>query len=153
MKMSRRGKVISLNAVDAFSADYRLYEIIGQTAILTEALIDRQSIPQGFYAYDFRDPDGGGEICEIRNFIHDGRTGTFILCKPIADADCGIIITEEEMIPLEKEISFGSYANSMLPIEEQIIRETNSETSCPIVSNRKEPYNVNECDKCYPRHG
>ena len=121
-------EVVCLTTVDAFSAEYRLYEIIGQTAILTEALIDRSSIPEGFYAYDFRDPDGSREICEIRNFISVGRTGTFIMCKPIADADCGIIITDEEMVPLEKAITFSGYENIMLPIEERLIRKTNNET-------------------------
>lgn len=120
--------MVCLTTVDAFSAEYRMYEIIGQTAILTEALIDRSSIPEGFYAYDFRDPDGSREICEIRNFISVGRTGTFIMCKPIADADCGIIITDEEMVPLEKAITFGGYENIMLPIEERLIRKTNNET-------------------------
>ena len=120
--------MVCLTTVNAFSAEYRLYEIIGQTAILTEALIDRSSIPEGFYAYDFRDPDGSREICEIRNFISVGRTGTFIMCKPIADADCGIIITDEEMVPLEKAITFSGYENIMLPIEERLVRETNNET-------------------------
>lgn len=120
--------MVCLTTVNAFSAEYRLYEIIGQTAILTEALIDRSSIPKGFYVYDFRDPDGSREICEIRNFISVGRTGTFIMCIPIADADCGIIITDEEMVPLEKAITFSGYENIMLSIEERLIRETNNET-------------------------
>lgn len=95
-------------------------EIMGQKAIYTKSLIDRHSVPDGYYAYDIRDPIGDGEICEIRSFIRHGRDGTFIICKPIDGADCGVVITEEEMTLFQKATTLNDYIDSWRTIEDML---------------------------------
>lgn len=124
-----RYEVSILDAVDAYAADYQLCEIMGQKAIYTESLIDRHSVPDGYYAYDIRDPIGDGEICEIRNFIRHGRDGTFIICKPIDGADCGVVITEEEMTLFKKTTTLNDYIDSWRTIEDMLLDSYENETS------------------------
>lgn len=130
-----RCEVSILDAVDAYAADYQLCEIMGQKAIYTESLIDRHSVPDGYYAYDIRDPIGDGEICEIRNFIRHGRDGTFIICKPIDGADCGVVITEEEMTLFKKTTTLNDYIDSWRTIEDMLLDSYENETSC-LISNK-----------------
>lgn len=130
-----RYEVSILDAVDAYAAEYQLCEIMGQKAIYTESLIDRHSVPDGYYAYDIRDPIGDGEICEIRNFIRHGRDGTFIICKPIDGADCGVVFTEEEMTLFGKTTTLNDYINSWRTIEDMLLDSYENETSC-LISNK-----------------
>lgn len=69
---------------DANEIMYNCFEIFGEKAIFTEGQIDRETVPEGLYAYDIYENEVGifTEICE--NFpVHHSDDGTVITKNPI----------------------------------------------------------------------
>ena len=47
------GTPIAINKITEFGA----YDILGKAALFTDSRVDRESIPEGYYAYDIRGCD------------------------------------------------------------------------------------------------
>ena len=57
--------------------------------------IDRDTIPEGKYAYDLRDSDGcTGDVCQVKNYILVNHFGTMVTDTPIEGIDDGPIVKE-----------------------------------------------------------
>ncbi len=66
-------------------------EIVGK---FTDMRIDRETVPPKLYAYDLRDADADGEICQLKTYVLVNHYGTFITNKKIKNANKGRTITD-----------------------------------------------------------
>ena len=64
------------------------------TGEFSDLRIDRDTIPKGMYAYDLRDVDSTGDICQVKNFIWVNYFGTIIMDEPIPNIENGQIVKE-----------------------------------------------------------
>ena len=62
---------------------YMGIEIFGKQALFTNMRIDRDTVPKELYAYDCRDDDSTGEICEIAEYVLANHWGTIFFLEPI----------------------------------------------------------------------
>lgn len=67
-----------------FSDDtYMGIEIFGKQALFTNSRINRDTVPKELYAYDCRDADSTGDICEIADSVLVNHWGTIFFLEPI----------------------------------------------------------------------
>ena len=57
------------------------------TGEFTDLRVDRKTIPEGLYAYDLRDADCSGDICQVQYIVWVNHFGTIITDKPITNID------------------------------------------------------------------
>ncbi len=99
-----------MTSVNANNTDYERFEILGQDALFTCLRIDRNTLPNGLYAYDLRGDDyGGGNICELRDFISVNHLGTAIVKEPIDGSSEGIAINEDDYNFLGDEMTLDEF--------------------------------------------
>lgn len=58
-------------------------KIFGKQGLFTNMRINRDSVPKELYAYDCRDNDSDGCICEIKKFVLVNHWGTVFFLEPI----------------------------------------------------------------------
>lgn len=64
---------------NAMMEDFEEISLFGQPALFTNARIDRNSVPRGYYAYDIRhDDDGQGNAVQIARHILVNHLGAVI---------------------------------------------------------------------------
>lgn len=87
-----------MNGVNVNEPDYERLKILGITVLFTCLRIDRNTVPEGLYAYDLRhDDDCQGNICEIKPFVTVNHWGTILSKKPISMSDGGCrYVTEDD---------------------------------------------------------
>ena len=56
--------------------------------------IQRDTIPEGTVAYDLRDADCSGDICQVQPFVLVNHFGTFITETPIPNIEEGPLVKE-----------------------------------------------------------
>ena len=83
---------------NANTIKYEGLELLGQTVLFTCLRIDRNTVPDGLYAYDLRpDDECQGIICEIAPHIGVNHWGTVLCREPIALTDDGRrYVTEDD---------------------------------------------------------
>lgn len=68
---------------------YERVDVFGKECLFTCARINRDSVPEGLYAYDVRhDDDCQGDPCEIKPYVLVNHWGTIICAEPIEMSDC-----------------------------------------------------------------
>ena len=83
--------------ISARDADYESFEILGHDAVVTDSRINRDTIPEGLYAYDLRHSDDDwGEICGLANKVVVNFFGTVITKTPIPNVEHEIDIHEDQ---------------------------------------------------------
>ena len=87
-----------MNGINAKEGDYEKLDILSFTVLFTCLRIDRNTIPDGLYAYDLRhDDDCQGVICEIKPFVLVNHWGTILSKEPIPMSDGGCrLVTEDD---------------------------------------------------------
>ena len=65
------------------------------TGMFTDMRLDRETLPEGKFAYDCRhDDETWGELCQLQPFVLVNHAGTFVVNAPIPNAEKGPLITE-----------------------------------------------------------
>ena len=85
--------IAPINEVDMFES----FEVNGMGALMTYERVDRNTIPEGYYAYDVRgtDDDGGGTPASIENHVFVNFYGTLITREPLNIPESGFIPLED----------------------------------------------------------
>lgn len=81
--------------VPANQSDYEEFEVLGQKALFSNFRIDRCTVPDGLYAYDLRD-SCDGIANELKSYVTVNHFGTVLVKEPIAGAENGIRLTEDD---------------------------------------------------------
>ena len=69
---------------DAMTEHYEEIAVCGKPALFTSIRIERDTVPEGLYAYDvWHDDECRGIPCEIALFIMVNHWGTIILAEPL----------------------------------------------------------------------
>ena len=92
-----------MSVEDIMKEEFEVIEILDQDeALFTNGRVDRSLVPDGYYAYDLRGNDDGGDTaCEIKNVVTVNHFGTIITREPIGPIDgvtteSGITIGEDD---------------------------------------------------------
>lgn len=107
-----------MKPINANETNYESFEILGHDALFTCLRIDRKSLPEGLHAYDLRDVDSTGEICELKSHVMVNHWGTVVTREPIEGADEGIAIKDEDYNYLGENMTLDEFANPA-PVMEQ----------------------------------
>ncbi|MCI8605226.1 MAG: hypothetical protein HFE79_14010 [Ruminiclostridium sp.] len=91
---------------------YEEFEILGRKGLFTCMRVDRKSLPEGLYAYDLRDNDSTGEICELKSHVMVNHWGTIILKEPMEGADEGIMIESDDYNYLGTDMTIEDFSES-----------------------------------------
>ena len=82
---------------DANEESFEEVTIFGKPALFTPIRIDRDTVPQGYFAYDVRqEDDGTGDAVEIAPFIRVNHLGTLIVRDEIDLSAAGHLIINDE---------------------------------------------------------
>lgn len=87
-----------MHGVNANEIDYEKLDLLGKIVLFTDLRIDRNTLPDGIYAYDLRHDDyGHGNICEIKSFVTVNHWGTILTDDPIpmSDGGCRLVNAED----------------------------------------------------------
>ena len=77
---------------------YEKIELLGKTALFSNARLMDADIPEGLYCYHLRHSDDGGKFCSVEPSVGVNHGGSVILKEPL---DFG----KSEYIPLDEETS------------------------------------------------
>ena len=65
------------------------------TGMFTDTRLDRETLPEGKFAYDCRHDDASwAELCQLQPFVLVNHAGTFVVNEPIPNAEEGPLIME-----------------------------------------------------------
>ena len=65
------------------------------TGMFTDMRLDRETLPEGKFAYDCRhDDETWGELCQLQPFVLVNYAGTFVTDAPIPNAEDAPLIKE-----------------------------------------------------------
>lgn len=81
--------------MNASEADYEKFCIFGHDALFTNMRIDRDTLPEGLYAYDLRDACDG-DLCELKSIVVVNHWGTVIVKSPIENAENGVPVSFDD---------------------------------------------------------
>jgi len=63
--------------------------------MFTDMRLDRETLPEGKFAYDCRHDDATwAELCQLQPFVLVNHAGTFVVNEPIPNAEEGPLIME-----------------------------------------------------------
>jgi hypothetical protein len=72
-------------SVNAFTEEYEYIELFGKPGLFTNARIDRDTVPEGWYAYDLRGSDyDPGEPVTVEPSVVVNHAGTILTHEPIS---------------------------------------------------------------------
>ena len=108
-----------MTPINANETGYERFEILGRDALFTSLRIDRKSLPEGLHAYDLRDEDSTGKICELKSHVMVNHWGTVIVKEPIEGADDGIVL-EDDYNYLGEEMTLEEFANPAPKMEQSM---------------------------------
>ena len=107
-----------MKPINANEASYERFEILGHDAFFTCLRIDRKTLPEGLHAYDLRDEDSTGEICELKSHVMVNHWGTVITREPIEGADEGVVLEDKDYNYLGEEMTLDEFANPAPKMEQ-----------------------------------
>lgn len=108
-----------MKPMNANEADYEEFEILGREALFTNMRIDRNTLPDGLYAYDLRD-ECDGEPCELKSFVLVNHWGTVVVKEPVEGADGGVELTLDDCNFLGGDISLEDFLNGSPKMEQRM---------------------------------
>lgn len=82
-------------SVNAHEITYEKFSIFEKDALFTNARIDRETVPDGLYAYDLRDACDGN-ICELKTHVCVNHWGTILVREPFENAYNGLKVTQDD---------------------------------------------------------
>lgn len=96
--------------IPASQGDWEMFEIFGEKALFSNYRIDRDTIPEGLFAYDLRDDDDqSGTPREIKDFVLVNHYGTVVMKSRIqGDTRNGTLVGDDDF----------SFAGGNMTIEE-----------------------------------
>lgn len=106
-----------MNGIHASKDVYELLEICGQTVLFTNARLDRETVPEGIYAYDLRHDDlCQGNICEIKPFVMVNHWGTILCREPMemTDGEC-LYVSEDDYGYLGESVTLEEFLHQQNP--------------------------------------
>lgn len=115
--------------LNANEETYEMLEICGQTVLFTSVRIDRETVPDGLYAYDLRhDDECQGDICEIKPSVAVNHWGTIICKEPIEMNELGYRpVAEEEYNYTGESMTLEDFQ------EEQSVNRNGDESDMKII--------------------
>ncbi|MEA5152752.1 MAG: LPD28 domain-containing protein [Oscillospiraceae bacterium] len=70
--------------VNAYDETYEYVELFGKPALFTNARVDRDTVPEGWYAYDLRGSDNDpGEPVTVEANVAVNHVGTILIHEPV----------------------------------------------------------------------
>lgn len=108
-----------MKPMNANEADYEEFEILGREALFTNMRIDRNTLPDGLYAYDLRD-ECNGEPNELKSFVLVNHWGTVVVKEPIENADSGVELTPDDCNFLGGDMSLEDFLNGSPQMEQRM---------------------------------
>lgn len=108
-----------MKPMNANEADYEEFEILGREALFTNMRIDRNTLPDGLYAYDLRD-EGDGEPNELKSFVLVNHWGTVVVKEPVEGVDSGVELTPDDCNFLGDTMSLEDFLNSSPQMEQRM---------------------------------
>lgn len=106
------------NTIPAPDGDWEAFELFGRKALFSNYRIDRDSVPDGLYAYDLRDADDlSGTPSEVKSVVTVNHMGTVVTGRPIENADVGVEISETDYNFVGFEMDIGEFADWMRSLE------------------------------------
>ncbi len=108
-----------MKPMNANEADYEEFEILGREALFTNMRIDRNTLPDGLYAYDLRD-ECNGEPNELKSFVLVNHLGTVVVKEPIEGADSGVELTSDDCNFLGGDMSLEDFLNCSPQMEQRM---------------------------------
>lgn len=89
--------------INAREAVFERVELLGKQGYFTELRVDRDTVPNGFYAYDLKE-DGKGNICEVRNEVRVNHYGTVILIEELRGVEDGIQVSFSDIDFMDNDL-------------------------------------------------
>ena len=104
--------------------EYEKIELLGKTALFSNARLTDADIPEGLYCYHLRHSDDGGKFCSVEPRVGVNHGGSVILKEPLDFGESGYIPLDEETSPNfsgEKE-NFSDFLSATSPQETEEIK-------------------------------
>ena len=79
--------------------EYEKIELLGKTALFSNARLTDADIPEGLYCYHLRHSDDGGKFCSVEPRVGVNHGGSVILKEPLDFGKSGYIPLDEETSP------------------------------------------------------
>lgn len=79
--------------------EYEKIELLGKTALFSNARLTDADIPEGLYCYHLRHSDDGGKFCSVEPRVGVNHGGSVILKEPLDFGESGYISLDEETSP------------------------------------------------------
>ena len=89
--------------------EFESFEILGKDALFTDSRVDRESVPEGYYAYDLRGCDDDPIYpATVENHVLVNFAGTIITREPIEFPKEGYVcLTEDDWGYVDHFSEFG----------------------------------------------
>ena len=85
-------------AVDVKNEEFQHMELFDKPALFTNSRIDRSTVPEGWYCYDFRGSDDDpGELCYIEESVIVNHAGSVLMPEKLELPESGRLDTREEI--------------------------------------------------------
>ena len=103
---------------------YQQIELLGKSALFTNARLTDADIPQGLYCYHLRHSDDGGRFCSVEPRVGVNHGGSVITKEPIDFGMEGYIPFTEDTEPnfTGEEQTFGEFLRSNEPQESEVMK-------------------------------
>ena len=83
--------------VNARTEEFQHLELFGKFALFTNARIDRSTVPEGWYCYDFRGSDDDpGELCYIEKSVMVNHAGSVLMAEMLDIPESGRLDARDE---------------------------------------------------------
>lgn len=85
-------------SVNARTEEFQHVELFDKYALFTNARIDRSTVPDGWYCYDFRGSDDDpGELCFIEENVVVNHAGSVLMPERLAMPKSGRLDARDEI--------------------------------------------------------
>lgn len=94
-------------------ASYEDFEVNGIAALFTNIRIERESLPEGVYAYDIRESDDGERLATIESQVCVNHGGTILVLEEIPMPEIGYLKISDYSYGLGREISLEEWREAL----------------------------------------
>lgn len=111
-------------------ASYEDFEVNGIPALFTDIRIERESLPEGVYAYDIRVSDDGERLATIEPLVCVNHGGTMLVLEEISMPKIGYVTISDYSYGFERNLSLEEWREALekptsgiLPQGENLLEE------------------------------
>lgn len=111
-------------------ASYEDFEVNGITALFTDVRIERESLPEGVYAYDIRESDDGERLAAIELRVCVNHGGTILVLEEIPMPKIGYVEISDYSYGPDRNLSLEEWRKTLdkptagiLPQGESLLNE------------------------------